>query len=75
MHETIGLFRPLKWAVHFLPRAGEFIRAGVGLLGQGHTPHSGSVMACWSVLPMGCAPHADEARGGPRPPGGLRCRG
>ena len=40
-----ALFRPLKWAVHFLPRARELIRAGVGLLGQGHTPHSGSALA------------------------------
>ena len=29
----IGLFRPLKWAVHSLPRARELIRAGVGILG------------------------------------------
>ena len=41
----IGLFRLLKWVVHSLPRARELLRAGVGILGQGHTPHSGSALA------------------------------
>jgi hypothetical protein len=68
----IGLFRPLKWAVHSLPRARELLRAGVGILGEGHTPHSGSALAPWSVLPMGCTLHAGQARGGPLTQGGLR---
>jgi hypothetical protein len=50
-HSSIGLFRPVKWAIHSLPRARELLRAGVGILGQGHTPHSGSALACWRVLP------------------------
>ena len=53
-----GLFRRLNWAARSLARDRERMRVGVGLLGQGHTPHSGSAMARWSVLPTGCAPHA-----------------
>jgi hypothetical protein len=41
----IGLFRPLKWAARALSHARERLRVGVDLLGQGHTPHSGSAMA------------------------------
>ena len=41
----IGHFRVLKCAVHSLPRGKELLRAGVGILGQGHTPHSGSALA------------------------------
>src|SRR5262245_65400860 len=44
-HSPKGLFRLLKWADYTLPRARELLRAGVGILGQGHTPHSGSALA------------------------------
>jgi hypothetical protein len=42
LHPTIGLFRPLKWAARSLSRARERMRVGVGILGQGHTPHGDS---------------------------------
>src|SRR2546423_7778226 len=71
-HSPIGLFRTLQWAARALSRAREFMRVGVGILGQGHTPQSGSALACWNVFPMGCAPHAGQARDGPLPQGGLR---
>ena len=68
----IGLFRTLKWTARSLPRARERMRVGVGILGQGHTPQNGSALACWSVLPMACVPHAGQARDGPLPQGDLK---
>ena len=45
MHLTMVLFRTLKWAARSLSRARERMQMGVGLLGQGHTPHSRLAMA------------------------------
>ena len=55
-------WRHLYRAARSLSRARELMWVGVGILGQGHTPQSGSALASWSVLPMGCA----RTRGRPK---------
>src|SRR5262249_53229922 len=72
-HQSLkGLFRPLKWAARALSHARELIRAGVGILGQGHTPTQRVSSGVMARASHGVCPAREAGPRRPLPPGGLR---